>query len=392
MKKTRSVVACLAMILFAASLAVAGAPSGIVAIEIPPNENIPVAIPFANAVITTAASDTDAIVFTIWKWDPIWQVYQRAFLTTEGLFADEDTAVVSPIQLYAGDAIFVSHNAEDPQLVYLAGDIVLDDDVSIDLLPGLTLLGSPYASITATDDLPQPVTYIHPILPQDDLLPLATAFWKENTTESDQAWETTRPYENVFTHSGLLPIGLVMPGETGLEIILATDKQVTLLTKDVAPDAALETQTGWHVLAENLVPTDGAIIYIDQRMLDPSSDIPFSPARYYLAVDASIGDPIQILADGNSENPEETETANTEEDPVMIAMGGGSTIYYVNAATGSDTNEGTSEVSPKATINAAIAIANEGDQIHVYAGTYPEGRITLPAGVRMVAQGRVVLQ
>ena len=46
--------------------------------------------------------------------------------------------------------------------------------------------------------------------------------------------------------------------------------------------------------------------------------------------------------------------------------------WYVNGTTGNDSNDGTSEASPKATIQAAIDAAIDGDTILVAAGTYNE--------------------
>ena len=58
-------------------------------------------------------------------------------------------------------------------------------------------------------------------------------------------------------------------------------------------------------------------------------------------------------------------------------------IIYV-AANGDDTNTGTHQNDPFATVQAAIALATAGDSIHIYPGTYTEVfPITIPVGVNI---------
>ena len=58
-------------------------------------------------------------------------------------------------------------------------------------------------------------------------------------------------------------------------------------------------------------------------------------------------------------------------------------IIYV-AANGDDTNTGTHQNDPFATVQAAIALATAGDSIHIYPGTYTEVfPITVPVGVNI---------
>ena len=55
---------------------------------------------------------------------------------------------------------------------------------------------------------------------------------------------------------------------------------------------------------------------------------------------------------------------------VLMPMMALATTWYVNGSTGSDSNSGTSESAPKATIQAAVDMASAGDTILVAAGIY----------------------
>lgn len=50
--------------------------------------------------------------------------------------------------------------------------------------------------------------------------------------------------------------------------------------------------------------------------------------------------------------------------------------WYVNAATGKDTNDGRSASKPKKTLAAVMAVVSAGDTVHAASGTYNEGEMT----------------
>ena len=77
-------------------------------------------------------------------------------------------------------------------------------------------------------------------------------------------------------------------------------------------------------------------------------------------------------------------------------VSGATHTWYVNAAAGSDTYDGTTETctsattGPKQTIPAAVLPAVAGDTVYVAAGNY--GKTIIISNVRMITKGRVVLQ
>lgn len=68
---------------------------------------------------------------------------------------------------------------------------------------------------------------------------------------------------------------------------------------------------------------------------------------------------------------------------VWLTAAGSTNTYYVDARNGDDRNPGTSWSEAKATINAALTLAADGDTVSVAEGHYPE-RITLPANVTLL--------
>lgn len=419
MNKLFITICCFCVVLMSASFTIAG-PAGIVAFDLPPGENSGIAVPFAAGTVMAdpAASET---VFALRKWDAVLQEYQEAWLADGVLYADVELTEPSAMQLLAGDGVFVSHDSVSTQRVYLAGVVALDDNITFDIVPGLNLIGYPFAAAVATNELPHPVIHASEIDPETDVLPVAAAFWKENAGTEGSAWETVRPYEDAFSAAaGLLAIADIAVGINGVELTVHAVRGVTLLAKDVQPDGVFHAIEGWSVLAGEIQPIEGTVVFVDSTDFQPStlSTQPATAPRYYLAIDAGLDTDGDGLADGIEVFVHGTDPllADTDGDGINdgdeVADGGDplepgnidESVIYVNVTAGDDANDGrAAELTgfvgqfgknngPLRRINAAIAMASTGDVIYVAAGQYNEGRIVLPAGVKMVAVGRVVMQ
>lgn len=394
-------------------------PAGFVQLGLEPEAGTLLAmplIPFADGLNDLFAGQLDAeegpVSFVLRKWDPVSANYQEAFMVNssgnpevDGIwFMNPEEPEPADLTLTLGEGFYLQVQDSIPQTITLSGTVNVNEQADLALYPGLNLLGLPYpveqalvdtllaASGSEGDILTEEGeprrqhwlsngTWIQDLDEQtasDLILSLGSGYWYESKAEELVTWNETRPFDSIFPNNNEPPYitGItIKDGAAAIQVLAGAETTVDLFAKDLPFNA----DQSWQLIARNIrTDSDGRV-----TLTDPDA----GPARFYVAA-CSLTD---SDGDGTTDAMRLLGYDNSGEEPTTKG-GGSSNTLYVNAATGSNLNDGFTPETAKASINAAIGISMTGDTIYVATGTYNEGRVEVPAGVRMVGQGRVEIR
>lgn len=132
--------------------------------------------------------------------------------------------------------------------------------------------------------------------------------------------------------------------------------------------------TGIRFRAGSIVTTLGT----DLIITNCTTGVLLDAGAFGNIIGASLANCPTLITDnsGNATNSTESSLSFLREDIGHIPQFAG-TIYFVNAATGTDTNSGLSPLTAFATISRAITVASAGDAITIRSGTYDENGLDL---------------
>ena len=430
MRTKRSTLVILLAII-SASLLVAGTtlagnalsrPVGVVRITIPANTRQYVTVPFdvpSNSVdqaLTADVGDQD----TLHTWDPVLQQYVQA-RHIEGRWQRE--AEISGVTAHSGDGLVLHNQQAAPKTVYLAGEVVLDDEREMVLVPGLNLFGYPYSTGIRFDqtDLavlkganPDDAVLGGAGEPAGDTLDMGKAYWYQHKGADRLVWTEVRPYEDIFPRNDLPPrieairVTDSRDGVT-LDIVCSgTDGELLDVFYQDVTDQPFASRDGWR-LAATLESAGQTRVQWQDQAAENREPLTVVPGRYYLVGRADIDfdadgvpdvrqvllsrtlsmEALQAALQQQAGTGDGTTGGTGATGTVDDALGGTNIvidvseqmvrgrIIYVDAWQGSDVLSGRARMKigqegPKRTIRAGLAEAQAGETIVIEAGAYAE--------------------
>lgn len=420
-------------------------PVGFVRIEVPPQAERLVALPFdpftntINAVFEgqmTGSSESSRFD-RIFKWNNAGQIYVSAHKVDGKWYSDVCPSDESEMTLDAGEGFWLVNHQDLTQTVYLVGQIVLASTRETVFRPALTLFGSPYSTALRPSDFLKGEPTSHPegeggsddripngtwINSDSDALLLGKGYWYHLAGNEALVSNLPRPYENLFPVNDEPPrirgMRVVEAGEAmELDIMCSGSEGETLdmFFQDLTERTSFDTSKKW-TLGASWVPSEGFehVIWTDRGDADRATPSTVF-ARYYLVArgdidsdEDGISDAREILlgnegahgphdsdheqSDNKPGQVDAAPTANSpEESPVPVS---GRKIF-VDCRDGDDRFAGLQMISkngdgPKRTIAAALKVASKGDDISVGEGTYFEKASLF--GVTLTTRGDVIIQ
>lgn len=296
---------------------IASKPVGFVRVAIPPNKSTLCSLPFALAdrsiqsVLSgqltggTNAADADQIL----KWDPASQqyriIYKLAGSSTPALNGSwvESTAsdpVLSPAVISMGEGFWIKNQHSTTQSVFLAGEIMLSDSVSIPASPRLNMLGHPYdvrgriaAPVTKKSGrrtIPVYTWYNANNSSVDGYMNIAESLWLDNQSGTSVTWKVTRPYPSPFPATSGVPaiaqLRFAQDGQSATVILnttgLPSNATVCVHYQDVALTGSFNSTNGW-TLAQADIPVGGrSVLEWTDKGSSTRLGIPSVRTRVYL--------------------------------------------------------------------------------------------------------------
>jgi len=426
------IVVCLtAVILFAHpcfSDNVVSRPAGFVRVELVPQGNTLVSLPFVpydDSIQSVFDGQLSGVPCVVRKWDAVGLVYTDATLQSDLWYEDVESQTLSTMTLNPGEGFAVRNGSAETQTVFFCGNVVLDAGSTVNLHPSLNLIGYQFSTRIDKDDVT--------LASETDLL-MGKGYWYEEPGDEVVEWTEPRPYADPFPSSGKPSIVQMAVNGDGDAMSLtvscsgAAGEALDIMYQDVSSDETFVSGNGWQLAAGNLAVGGASVVWTDVGAAGRES-IDNVSARYYLVGRADIDTDADGLPDArelflyatNPDNPDTDgdgmpdgwELANglnpnlddADGDPDGDGISNLSehlrgtdpedsrvetATIYVDATLGGDSNAGLSPASAKQTIGAAVQIAIPGDSIAIAEGIYRE-KVEIPNGVKMVARGVVRL-
>ena len=411
-------------------------PVGLFRIELKGHEQILLTTPFRSetpsiqAIIGNQLSDaregTEAD--RVLKWDAVEQVYKQALKSGSGWAADPDSQERSDLTLFPGEGFVLDNRQSVSQVVFLKGEVVLDDECQLIMYPALNLFGYPYSTAVSLDQmaLGQGLanSEVQIIDPATNKPVFGKGYWLVQKGDEPLLWTEKRPYAGVFpTNHQPLNISAInmSPEKDSATLVIQCsgndNETIDVYYQDVDPNEPFTSLTGWRIAAENL-PTKGeqTLEWTDQGSTERAAPDKIC-VRYYLAGNANIdlnGDGIPDIRDLIL-NGKEAIITNLQQHTCTAAVFGNNNgveypvvededntsptgnIIYVNNATGNDSNDGLLHVKsgahgPKKSIGAAVKQAVDGDKIVIAGGLYNESLNLGSANIVIVPDNGVILK
>jgi len=275
-------------------------PVGFVRIEVPPNDRVLASIPFYpfdDAVDSVLAGQLPCSTnlsgaYRIIKWDADEQVYIGATKTSvewdpdaegppviERWFADPDLGIPSEMTLYPGEGFWIENRSRETQNVFLCGQVVLDETVSLQFLPGLNLFSYPYSEsreILDGDELLQETDQVskygeegYSFAESDEedgvqwvspsgageaaILEMGRGYGYQRNNGEALAWVEDLPYYDAFPTGGPPCIVGMAAEECGSEITLTIactgqeGERLDILYQDVLSTGPFASGSGWKL-------------------------------------------------------------------------------------------------------------------------------------------------
>ena len=233
----------------------------------------------------------------ILKWDRAENAYASAVKTpvspgpegagseqAERWVEDSENQIPAEMTLEPGEGFWIENNSDQTQQVYLCGQVVFDDVVSLGLLPGFNLLGYPYSAakpVSQTGGLPQPedrlsthedgtyrlaetdssgnVRWKDPAgSGEESVFAMGEGYVYERTGEDSLIWTEERPYADLFPTGGLPWILDMQVNESGTEIDLVIActggeaERLDILCQDVTVKDGFRAKGEWQLADGNI--------------------------------------------------------------------------------------------------------------------------------------------
>lgn len=396
-------------------------PAGFITIEIQPRGESLLAQPFdpfasgINQVLAGPFSPGGK--YTLRKWNPAILAYDEAFRNHDsgipGLagqwWSNPAKPEASAMTLELAEGFFLKNDAATPLAVILSGWLNLSASTTLPLHPGPNLFGYPYFAepalagtrlaaagsegdiITAEGD-PRTRYLLADgawVTGAGTGLTFRTGigYWYQCNADTTIEWNEPRPFQTSLPANLADPAILAIHAAGGtatLTLAAAPGARLDLFAKS----GAINDKAPWTTVARSLTADGSGIIQV--------TDSQAGSARLYIAACAltdsdrdGTTDAMALLGIQADQPRTARPATKTSSDGTVDASFSGA--YYVDAVTGSDANDGFTPATARASINATIALATTGNVIYVATGEYHEGAVVLPAGMKMVSVGRVVL-
>jgi len=386
-------------------------PVGFVRIPVTSNEATLLSVPFQ----TFADSGTNVVV----TWDAASQQY----------ISENLAEAAQPGRGFWAEA------ADESSVLFLWGELVLDETRSQNLLPGLNLVGYPYSTAVSAEE-----TALAELDLRDrsgtnrpSTLQPGAGYWLNVTGTGARAWVEVRPYADAFPADDELPAieRLDVAGGTGVVLTIrgvgTPGELLEVYWQDLDPTARLSTTSGWQIAVAQLVPgADGTVRWADSGApgraavnevygryylaargdLDGNGDgIPDARARFVAGISApgsfaagsleselASSEPPEWLSPESGELVEGAGTNALPANPVQLPAG--FRVIYVDRQQGNDAFSGRCATAmwndgPKQTIRAGIDAADGGDTVVIREGQYAESLQIAGKDVRVRIEGRV---
>lgn len=422
---------CLVATLCVASGEGRSRPVGYLRVDLAPRERRLCSLPYAP--VSGAYDDVFSGKvggLTVLKWDSKAAIYLASYVASDGRWvSDLKSAILAPLTLAPGEGFWLINTLSVSQTVYMTGAVIGDDTIMMSLAPSLSLVGYPYSSAVylTNNAIGQQVSNADSCdsifdptdeLAVDGLMEPGRGYWYNHGRESVLTVGETRPYSSVgFVETNAPVIADISVSDAGLATVHVVSnpsvESINVYYKDLSLTVPMDFASGWTVAVAN-VPLNGATSF---SWTDASSTS--SAARVYSVGRANVdseldGSPALRAKRVNStpnqlavrsDSPVETLTElHGKADSGVGESGGGAVAQtlaqpktvYVDAAMGNDTNDGlSSELNgghgPKRMVRTGLGGVVTGDTLVIRAGDYRGERAAFPGGVRVICDGRVVL-
>ena len=400
-------------------------PVGFVKLTVPANGYVLASIPFymfpngadtlRNCLVTSKKDKNKSDCLMLWDRSTAKYV---TLINSGTDWVNKDTdETINDFALLPTEGFILKNNQKTDNEIYLAGEVVLDEEVDTEIQPFLNLVGYPYSSAGVVPDS------------VSANFKMAGGYWVNNTASESTLWIESRPYANIFPAEGELPAITeiqVVPQKTAVSISLtiipcgATGELLDVYYKDVVSTGQLDTANGWLIAAKDIpVNNQKTIEWVDSSLGNPkSTDI---PGRYYLVGRSDLLDEDgvalcrknfvlgksfkrsgQISGSTTSDNAlQGSDSANPDAEspdlPPVIAPSFQTRVIYVDHNDGDDAFSGKASrraggEGPKKTLKAGLQEAgNDGSTMIIQSGIYGEDLNISGKNVNVVIQGNVRL-
>jgi hypothetical protein len=275
-------------------------PVGFVRVEVPAQGQALVSLPFEpfdeniNAVLAgqltggTNAATADAVL----KWGGTG--YEYAYKAPDGRwYFSLDTPTLSEMTIVPGEGFWLRNRQTFGQTVFLAGEVILTDSVSVSVTPSFNLLGYPFTStarITDTslaetlaqetqinalsrygagqyealvsDELGRFFWQFDEIATDDAGFEMGRGYWYNNQGVESLLWTESRPYADAGMNHGGYPFISAMQfngDKSEVALMIECDSEagqgLDILSKEMNPTNMLDLKGGWQVLERDIPVT-----------------------------------------------------------------------------------------------------------------------------------------
>ena len=395
--------------------------------------------------------------FRVLKWDADTQSYLDAAYTRDGTNASWVAATVqgetTELTLLPGEAFWIENGSQKDHEVYVWGQVVLDESISLPFVPGMNFFSYPFSAAAGLDreSLPDERDALHAYAGEEYLvaqpsesdgslewhtpdgirvdkapaLTMGSGYVLHRKATNETVWAQQRPYKDLFPMDVSSPAiaSISAARDRGVAVTIAPagapGEKIDLYYQDLAPDQGFKAMGAWQVAALDIDPAGrDTVTWTEVPPTVPKDEAAATSfGRCYLAARSDIdtdGDGVPDArevfvrsTDPNTPGGDGGETADedasitqdsgskTNFPPVVEFPRAGRTIY-VSRQRGSDAFTGRLAVhrghdGPKETIRAGMREASGPDRVVIMSGAYGEHMDVSGKNVRVTIQGDVDL-
>ncbi|MEI6562929.1 MAG: hypothetical protein WCO42_01335 [bacterium] len=292
-------------------------PVGFIRVSVPANKLALCSIPFAlsdpsiQSILSgqLTAGTNAATADQILKWDPVSQQYRIIYrlagsgnLALDGSWVESTTSGLmrSPAFILPGEGFWIKNQHSVTQSVFVAGEIIVSDSVSITASPHLNILGYPYdirgrisAPITRKSGrrtISVGTWYNANNTSVDGYMNIGEALWYDNQSGTAITWKVSRPYPNPFpTATGVPNIARLRFSQDGqaVTVIMGTagmpdNATVCVYYQDVALTGSFNSTNGWTLAQADIPVNSCSVLEWTDKGSSARPSIPSVRTRIYL--------------------------------------------------------------------------------------------------------------